>query len=206
MDNTSCNAPPTLLQLPGEIRQRIWTLVVPSGSLIYVKLCKDRTLESGATKPISPLAAMLRQRALVERLHRDLGLHIRLVNQQVRQESHQLLARKTFHFCCLRCYAEFLKSLRDRGIGVLWMKTVEVSIDLQNDLQKLGYHRWMIGGPMHVSTKILTDMMQRALQAARELTLRSYGRLDLLGRESWTIKGSIASDCHQYRIAGVFDT
>ena len=206
MSSASCNAPSPLLHLPGEIRQRIWTLVVPSESVIYVKLCKDRTLELGVTKPISPLAALLRQRATVERLHRNLGLHIRLVNQQVRQESYQLLTSKTFHFCCLKCYAAFLQSLHDKGIGVLWMKNVEVSIDLQNSLQKLGYHRWMIGGPMHVPTKILTDMMQREVQAARELTLRSYGRLDLLGRESWTIKGSIASDCHQYHIAGIFDT
>ena len=193
-----------LLDLPGEVRQKIWSRTVPSEAVIDIKFCSDRCLDDIPRNNASPIGRLLQRAAQKETLHSELGLNVRLINRQIRAEAQPLLSAKTFRFCCIKCYSEFLHHLRTKRAGFYWMRRVQIGIDLANSLHGRGYHRWMIGAPMNVDIVLLRMMLLEQLAEIKKWTYRHYGRLDLLERDEWSLP-ELTGTCHEYVLMGHFN-
>ena len=103
-------------------------------------------------------------------------LGVQLVSRRTNAEILPLLARTTVRFHCSKCFDELLRNFsHGLGVGVMWMKHIEILLDLTQ-----------------VMTRGQTLTLEVGKTSAREVMVLAkknawlyYGRLDLSGRERW---------------------
>lgn len=105
------------------------------------------------------------------------NVHLQLVCKRTRSEILPILAKSTVRFHCSKCFDELLRNLsHGLGVGVTWMKHVEIVLDLTNQLSS--WHR--------LTMELGKTSARETMSLARKTAWLWYGRLDLMGKERWT--------------------
>lgn len=195
-------ATPRLLALPAEIRERVWSFVIPATDVLDVAFCPDPWGEITSRTPSSPVMQMFYRMNQRNTVVNDLGLNLLLINRQIKHESLPLLVAKTVRFCCCHCYTTFLSRLKERGIGCYWMRSVEVVVDLRDTLRLMGYLVWEIEAQSGINPSLLKTTITEALNQIKHVTHQYYGRLDTMEGAEWRVAGEIQPTCHRYVVHG----
>ena len=99
-----------------------------------------------------------------------------LVSRRTKAEILPLLARTTIRFHCSKCFDELLKNLsHGLGVGVKWMKHIEIILDLTQQMS-----RWQT-----LTIEVGKTMARETMAIARKTGYLYWGRLDLNERERW---------------------
>lgn len=167
------------LRLPVETRLHLYSYLIPK-KVLDIDLCRRRDEPHNLPRrKRSVISSLVAQTLELETISRSNGLHLLLVSSRTRDEVLPLLSRLTVRFHCPRCFDEWLRSVSyGLGVGVKWMKHVEIVFDCVSGLRDSHTHRW-------TTTDLARFMVTEAMQAAQHSVWLYYGRLDLTGQEKW---------------------
>ncbi|RMZ88053.1 hypothetical protein DV736_g4718, partial [Chaetothyriales sp. CBS 134916] len=189
-----------LFTIPAETRQLIYSLLIPKG-ILYIELCTALRPSGNAlngSRRISPVAALRQQFDVLSSIKQTNGIHLLLVCQWMRLEALELLASVTVRFHCPECFNTFLPSAaRGLGVGVEWIKSVEIVLDLAQTNRFHALRRVMHRGG-HLTSEFAKTMARGAMQSrvadfySRSIPFRIYhGNTNSTRRSSRTTANSL---------------
>ena len=189
-----------LFRLPAEVRFNVYHYLIPD-NILHIDLCSSFA-QSGSSAGSyipgnpSPISQLLAQTLALNEITRINGLHLLLVCRRTRAEALSLLSKTTVRFHCPDCFKSFLPNVaRGLGVGVEWMKRLEIVLDMSLAPHELGYGRGRRPG-MHsipgyrqrredMTTSLGKTMAREAMQSCQKIGWYWYGRLDLREQEKW---------------------
>ncbi|RMD41104.1 hypothetical protein DV735_g4027, partial [Chaetothyriales sp. CBS 134920] len=187
-----------LFAIPSETRQAIYSVLIPRG-ILDIELCTtSRQSTGGDTSAVqsrrhkSPIAALRQQIDALSNIKQTNGIHLLLVCQWMRLEVLELLASVTVRFHCPECFNTFLpNAARGLGVGVEWMKTVEILLVVRPGSQAVHHHpqfdAYDAFGVRHPGPDGWTKAQaEQIMQNCQREAWKWYGPLHLTEREKWT--------------------
>lgn len=186
-----------LLELPFETRLHIYSHIIPD-KVLEVDLCTIRRpvvdqissiRRSGRSSGPSPISSLVTKILELENITRLNGLHLLSVCQRTRAEVLPLFSALTVRFHCTKCFEDLLANLsHGLGVGVAsWMQHVEIHFDCGNGLVLPGTN--LVARVTRGNTSSLARFMtNEAMQSVQRTAWLYYGRLDLMGRETWKFR------------------
>ncbi|RMZ78894.1 hypothetical protein DV738_g3654, partial [Chaetothyriales sp. CBS 135597] len=182
-----------LFAIPAETRQAIYSALIPKG-ILDIQLCTrfsqsvENTITSHTIRHKSPIAALRQQIDALNSIKQTNGIHLLLVCQWMRLEVLELLASVTVRFHCPECFYTFLPSAaRGLGVGVEWMKSVEILLDLALRHNAPTYHDLPAISARDLGTGGWAKLKaQKTMQRCQREAWKWYGPLHLTEKEKWT--------------------
>jgi len=168
------------LSLPAEIRLHIYDYLIPSAKL-EIDLCNHRRPQQAefTVRRRSVISSLLSQVLALDTITRTNGLHLLKVCTRTRGEVLPLLAKTTVRFHCCKCFEELLRNLSyGLGVGVKWMKHVEILLDFDTCL---------LAG-QSLTTVFAQTYTRETMQLAQKTAWLYFGRLDLAEKERWKVE------------------
>lgn len=165
------------LSLPPESRLQVYSYLIPKKTL-EVDLCTPRRPTDGPLRRRGVISSLVNQVLALDMITRSNGLHLLLVSRRTRAEVLPLLSRLVVRFHCPRCFDELLRNLSyGLGVGVRWMKHVEIEFNCAAEVVGPPYRR--------VTASLARFMVTETMYAAQRTACLYYGRLDLMRRDKW---------------------
>lgn len=187
-----------LLSLPTEIRLQIYRWIIPSTpEYLDINLCTRQSNHQSVLsfRKHSMISHLLNQVLNLETIIRCNGLHLLMVSKRTRAEVLPLFSDLTVKFHCLRCYEDLLRNLSfGLGVGVLWMKQIEIFVDLHESDHKPF-------GPL--TMELARTMAREHMQVAQRTTRLYYGTFNTIRNDAWeyqafTRKKTTNGGLHRY--------
>lgn len=182
----------SLLALPAEIRSKIWRFCVESLD-DSVTMCPCEAQPSckhtfSSLTAISQVSSRSCEADYSERAIYTTNLNLIFVNKQLRSEAEHLYSTKVLKFCSRVCFADLLRTIRNRYD---WIKKIEIVIDLRPLRVGFSY-----------SSARYIEMLRDEKELLCDFANRYFSSCSFEGREIWNGFDVTGATRHEYIVTG----
>ena len=181
-----------LLELPAEIRSKIWALCVESiDQSIIMCPCEARPSCKHTFSSLTAISHNSKRSCEVDYTEGAVymtNLNLIFVNKQLRNEAAYLYSDKVLRFCSRVCFADALKNL---GHRYQWITKIEIIIDLRP--LRIGFS---------YSSARYIEMLREEKQLLCDFARQHFSSYSFEGRELWTGFDVAGFTRHEYIVTG----